>query len=101
MFNDFRFSFARETSDRGPAANVPSVGDLGVNIYQPPGKAIQSISVSGLSGFSFGDNPHATFKRNNFTWSDDVSWVLGRHNLRFGGVIEPSRVDVTNPGYFG
>jgi hypothetical protein len=98
LINDARFSFARETSNRGPASNVPSVADLGVNIFQPPGKAIQSISVSGA--FSLGDNPHAAFVRNNFTWSDDVSLVSGRHNLRFGGVIERSRVDVNNPGFF-
>jgi hypothetical protein len=103
LLNDFRFSYARETSDRGPAADVPSVADLGVNIFQPNfGKGIQTISVSGLSGFpSIGDNPHATFERSNFTWSDDVSWVLGRHNLKLGGTLELSRVDIANPGFFG
>jgi hypothetical protein len=98
FINDFRFSFARETSNRGPAGNVPSVADLGVNIFQPQGKAIQSISVSGA--FSFGDNPHAAFVRNNFTWSDDLSLISGKHDLHFGGVIERSRVDVNNPGFF-
>jgi len=102
LLNDFRFSYAHETSDRGPAANVPNVSDFGVNIFQPSfGKGIQSVSVSGLSGFSFGDNLRAVFKRNNFTWSDDVSWVFGRHTLKFGGVIESSRVDINNPGFFG
>ncbi|HEX6466266.1 MAG TPA: carboxypeptidase regulatory-like domain-containing protein [Terriglobales bacterium] len=100
--NDFRFSYARETSNRGPASNVPSVADLGVNIYQPPaGQAIQSINVQGPRGFSFGDNPHATFARNNFTWSDDYAATRGAHELHFGGVIERSRVDVNNPGFFG
>jgi len=102
LLNDFRFSYAHEASDRGPSPDVPSVADLGVNIFQPDfGKAIQSISISGVSGFSFGDNPHATFKRNNFSWSDDVSWLRGRHNFKFGGVLELSRVDITNPGFFG
>src|SRR5437016_14619765 len=48
------------------------------------------------NGFSFGDNPNASFVRNNFTWSDDVSWVVAKHHLRFGGVIERSRVDLNN-----
>lgn len=101
LVNDFRFGFARETSERGPATNVPSVADLGVNIFQPsPEKAIQSISIQSLSHFSFGDNPHALFTRNNFTWSDDVSWVRGNHDLRFGGEIERSRVDISNGGFF-
>lgn len=103
LLNDFRFSYARETSDRGPAANAPTVADFGVNIFQPSfGKGIQTVSVSSaLSGFSIGDNLRAVFKRNNFTWSDDVSWIWGRHSLKFGGVIESSRVDITNPGFFG
>ena len=74
---------------------MPSVQDLGSNIpFQPPTNAIQQIRVNGF--FNFGDNPNASFIRNNFTWSDDVSWVKGRHDFRFGGVIERSRVDLNN-----
>src|SRR5262249_5463556 len=99
MVNDFRFSFSREVANRGPATNVPSVADFGVNIFQPSnGKAIQSVNVQGTHGFSFGDNPNAAFIRNNFTWSDDYTWVRGKHDLHFGGVIERSRVDLNNPG---
>ena len=103
LINDFRFSYAREKSSRGPAATVPSVQTLGSLIpFQPPVHAIQQIRVNGF--FSFGDNPPAAFVRNNFTWSDDVSWVRGKHDFRFGGVIERSRVDLDNlffqPGEF-
>jgi Carboxypeptidase regulatory-like domain/TonB-dependent Receptor Plug Domain len=95
LINDFRFSYSRDMASRGPAANAASVRDFGVNIpFQPPSKAIQAVRVVG--GFTFGDNPPATFARNNFTWSDDVSWVNGKHDLRFGGVIERSRVDLNN-----
>jgi hypothetical protein len=55
LLNDFRFSYARENSTRGPAANVPSVQSLGSNIpFQPPTNAIQQIRVNGF--FNFGDN---------------------------------------------
>jgi hypothetical protein len=102
MLNDARFSFSREVANRGPAATVPQVSDFGVNIFQPNnGKAIQSVNVQGTHGFSFGDNPNAAFVRNNFTWSDDFTWVRGKHDLHFGGVIERSRVDLNNPGFFG
>src|SRR5213594_159071 len=95
LINDFRFGYSREASRRGPASNVPSVKTLGSNIpFQPPTNAIQQIRVN--NGFSFGDNPNASFVRNNFTWSDDVSWVVAKHDLRFGGVIERSRVDLNN-----
>jgi hypothetical protein len=95
LLNDFRFSYAREKASRGPASTVPSVQSLGSMIpFQPAAHAIQQIRVNG--GFSFGDNPQAAFVRNNFTWSDDVSWVKGKHDLRFGGIIERSRVDLNN-----
>ena len=95
LINDFRFGYSREAATRGPASTVPSVKTLGSNIpFQPATNAIQQIRVN--NGFSFGDNPNASFVRNNFTWSDDVSWVVAKHDLRFGGVIERSRVDLNN-----
>ena len=95
LINDFRFSYAREKASRGPASDVPSVQSLGSLIpFQPKPNAIQQIRVN--SFFSFGDNPTAAFVRNNFSWSDDVSWVKGKHEFRFGGVIERSRVDLDN-----
>lgn len=95
LINDFRFGYSREAARRGPASSVPSVKTLGSSIpFQPAANAIQQIRVNGF--FSFGDNPNASFIRNNFTWSDDVSWVKGRHELRLGGVIERSRVDLNN-----
>src|SRR5256712_8064556 len=95
LINDFRFGYSREAAQRGPASTVPSVKTLGSNIpFQPATNTIQQIRVN--NGFSFGDNPNASFVRNNFTWSDDVSWVVAKHDLRFGGVIERSRVDLNN-----
>jgi hypothetical protein len=94
LLNDFRFNYARENSTRGPAPGVPNMRDFGVNIYQPPDKAIESISVSGF--FSFGDSPPARFTRNNFTLADDVRWVTGRHTFAFGFHGELSRVDLDN-----
>jgi hypothetical protein len=95
LLNAFRFSFANENASRGPASNAVGVTDLGVALpFQPATKAIQQIRVNGA--FSFGDNPSATFFRRNFTWSDDVTWIHGKHDLRFGGTIERSQVDLNN-----
>ncbi len=95
LINDFRFSYAPENATRGPAADALNVKDLGVNLpFQSPEKAIQQIRIE--SGFSFGDNPQASFIRNNLSWSDDLSWVKGKHDVRIGGVIERSRVDLDN-----
>jgi hypothetical protein len=98
VINDFRFSYAPENATRGPADNAIDVTDLGVKLpFQAPQKAIQQVRINGV--FNFGDNPQASFIRNNLTWADDVSWVAGKHDLRFGGIIERSQVDLLN-GFF-
>ena len=102
--NDFRVSFSREVSDRGPAGTAVDATAFGVSLpFQPKPSAIQGIGVQG--GFSFGDNPTGIFTRNNFTYADDVVFQRGKHELRFGGSIEKSQVDLNNqfnqPGLFG
>lgn len=102
LLNNFILSYQREGSVRGPLSGSIDVADLGVNIWQPAFKSIQSIGVSGY--FSIGDNPHATFKRSNMTLADDLHWVKGSHSIAFGFHGEVSRVDVVNqngqPGTF-
>jgi Carboxypeptidase regulatory-like domain len=95
LINDLRFSYARDVARRGPAENAMSVQDLGVDLpFEASAKAIQQIRVN--NGFNFGDNPPASFFRDNFVFSNDVSWVIKKHELRFGGTIERSRVDLDN-----
>src|SRR5262249_26096157 len=95
LINDFRVSYAPENATRGPADGAQSVQDLGSALpFEAPRKSIQQIRVNGF--FNFGDNPQASFVRNNLTFGDDVSWVKGRHDVKFGGVIERSKVDLNN-----
>ena len=104
LVNDFRFSYSREVSHRGPGSNAADATAFGVSIpFQPTPSAIQGVGVQG--GFSFGDNPVAFFTRNNYTWANDVSWEKGKHDFHFGGSLERSLVDLNNqfnqPGIFG
>ena len=95
LLNDFRFSYIRQNGTRGPASNAPDPADLGVQgMWLPAQKSIEGIAATGF--FSFGDYTVANFVRNNFAWSDDVRWVLGRHNLSFGGAFERDRFDSIN-----
>jgi hypothetical protein len=104
MLNDARVGYSREVSTRGPSPNAVNTGAFGATLpFQPTPSAIQGIGVQG--GFTIGDNPQAAFVRNNYSYSDDFAWVLGRHDLRFGATIERSQIDLNNqfnqPGIFG
>ena len=82
--NEFRASFSRETSNRGPAAGSISLADLGVNIYQPPtGKTLEGIQVSNY--FSPAQTDPAAFIRNQYNLADDFNLVRGKNNISFGG----------------
>ena len=81
--NEFRASFSRETSNRGPAPGSLSLADLGVNLYQPGGvKTLEGINVSGF--FNPSQTDPADFIRNQYNLSDDFNWVRGKHSLSFG-----------------
>jgi hypothetical protein len=93
--NDFRASFSRETSNRGPAVGSVGLTDLGVNIWQPPtAKTIEGISVSGY--FNPAQTDPAAFIRNQYNLSDDFNLVRGKHSLSFGGSAIRAQVLLRN-----
>ena len=66
--------------------------DFGVTIpFQPTPKDIQNIQVPGF--FTLNARPHLSLVRNSFDWTDDMSWVHGRHSLRFGASIDRNQVN--------
>jgi hypothetical protein len=102
VLNNLIFSYQILNASRGPLPGGISVNDLGVNIWQPAFKQINSIAAPGF--FSIGDNPQGFFRRSNYTLVDDVHYLVGKHNLGFGFHLEVSKVDVNNlfrqPGNF-
>ena len=95
LLNDVRASYWRLKSSRGPATGAPNVASLGVqNIYQTNPPTIDSISVSGF--FSIAENPLAAFVRQGWDYADDLSWIHGRHDMKFGFSYERSRFDLVN-----
>ncbi len=106
LMNNFIISYQLADSKRGPADGSINVNDLGVNIWQPGNKSIQSITTGGSpNGFAVGDNPQGTFNRANYTVSESIQWTKGPHTMSFGFHGELSKVDVLNqsnqPGSFG
>jgi hypothetical protein len=108
FLNDFRLSYSRETSVRGPGTNAPNAQAFGSALPDAVSPAaIMSISVQNGNtgnGFSFGTNPHGQFLRSTVVTSDDIAWEKGKHDIHFGGDIERSEVDLNNefnqPGLF-
>jgi hypothetical protein len=102
MVNNLIVSYQMENAGRGPLPGAPNVNDFGVNVWQPAFKQINQIQV--INFFTIGDNPAATFRRNNYTLGNDFHWVLHSHTLGFGVHAEISKVDVDNqfqqPGIF-
>ncbi len=93
--NEFRASFSRETSNRGPAPGSLSLADLGVKLYQPGGlKTLEGINVSGF--FNPSQTDPADFIRNQYNLSDDFSWVRGKHSISFGASAVRGQVLLRN-----
>jgi hypothetical protein len=101
ILNNFILSYQILNASRGPLAGSIDVADLGVNIWQPAFKQINSVT-DGL--FTVGDNPQGFFRRANYTLTDDLHIQKGNHNIGIGYHGEVSKVDVNNlyrqPGNF-
>ena len=95
LVNDFRFGFVRINNS---LKNIPPVTATDLGIDRPTNNITQSIYKFTLesSGFQIGPTPPADqFQtQNNFDFVETLSWVKGKHNLRFGG--EYTRVNLTN-----
>ncbi|MGD0292604.1 MAG: carboxypeptidase regulatory-like domain-containing protein [Terracidiphilus sp.] len=106
LVNNFIFSYQADRDSRGPISSSISVADLGVAISQPPFKQINQIkSVNGsTTNFNIGGNPQAFFVRGNYTLTDDLHYLLGKHNIDLGYHGEVSKIDINNlyqqPGQF-
>ena len=98
IVNEFRFGHNRffNTFGRELALVRDVVSELGIpGLVAPPPEAwgIPEISILGFSGF--GDSTEGPYTNRNrvYEFSDNVSWMLGRHSLRFGGAM---RIDHFN-----
>jgi hypothetical protein len=101
LVNEFRFgfnyffnTFGRELAferDVIKELNIP-----GIASFSPEAWGIPSIVLQGFGGFSaFGDNTEGPYTNRNraFEFSDNVSWIRGRHSFKAGGSL---RYDMYN-----
>jgi hypothetical protein len=103
IVNNFIISDQIQNDGRGPVASAVDVADFGVTgVYQPPLKQISQIQVANY--FTVSTLGQATFRRGNYTLTDDIHFLWGKHNIDAGYHGEVSKVDVDNlnslPGQF-
>jgi hypothetical protein len=104
IVNNFIISDQIQNDFRGPSASGIDMTDLGVTgVYQPMPKQINQLYVEG-GYFEITTLAQATFRRGNYTLTDDVHFLLGKHNIDAGYHGEISKIDVVNlnslPGQF-
>jgi len=87
LSNSFRFAYNRTAQylDSLPSVSLPP------NLSFVSGQPVGSITIGLFGGvMSAGSNSNAPrrWPYNLFQWGDDLSYVRGRHALKFGGNIE-------------
>jgi hypothetical protein len=93
LLNQASFTLSDVPTDKTFASDSPSVASFGVKLpWLPDDKWLQSIAVSGA--FSISGGAKGPFNNRNTGAEDNVSWVIGRHNLDFGASFGHSSVDL-------
>ena len=92
-----RFAMARLAADRGNANLGKDLSDFGAKWPQN-----QQGARKYLPQFSVSDGPTASqgwlsyFDQHNFRYSSNLSWVKGKHNIKFGGEAQRDTVRQLN-----
>jgi outer membrane receptor protein involved in Fe transport len=96
MIGVFRFSFLRNKFLRGERFNHTSPGDLGFG-YDPSLDVATGPPFMQVNGYTIvGDpitGPRNTYQ-NSFDYSGALTWIHGRHELKFGGGYQRTQINV-------
>lgn len=91
LLNELRVTAQRQNTSQGvPGSSLPTATVLGANLPsdQPTGPPLLDFLGSNLSvGFSY-QGP-TNLINNTYTFTDNVSWVKGQHDLKFGFYFSP------------
>lgn len=103
LLNVLSFTYSTVPVNKIAPPDSPNMATFGVqNIYQPPTKFLQSISVSGY--FSINGGAAGPFYASDAGGSDDITWVKGKHTWALGVGIEKGMATVGDlylaPGSF-
>jgi hypothetical protein len=84
-YNYFFNTFGRELAFERDV--IKELGIPGISLNPPEAWGIPSISVTGFSGFGDSTEGPYTIRNHSFEFSDNLSWIRGRHSFKFGGTV--------------
>ena len=104
LINEFRFGYNTINSHRlPPYANTNVSGNLGlIGVpYEPGIGGLPSMSFSndGLATIGSSDFLPSIEKQNSYVFDDNLSWVKGKHTLKFGTEIRSEEFTIFQPAY--
>lgn len=91
LLNEARFVAQRfHTNQALPSGKLPTPAQLGIGVT-PDFSAGPTRLLDYSTNFQEGFSPQGptTLINNTFAYSDNLSWVKGRHNLKFGAYYSP------------
>jgi hypothetical protein len=97
LINEFRFGYNRIDSHRLQAnANTDVSGQLGLLgvPFEPNFGGLPSICFASVACIGSSDFLPSIEKQNSFVLNDNVSWIRGRHSLKFGTEIRKEQFTI-------
>lgn len=95
LVNSAHATFLRRVDDRGPATQGISPKSIGSNVFSQDPDFLE-LSVSGYFSTYCGTCNHAYFNTNTWSYTDDLTWIRGRHQLMFGADVIRTQLNANN-----
>jgi len=95
MVNTAHVTVLRRRNNRGYAANNINATDLGVDLYQGQTNGLQ-MTTSNKFTIGGGTNSNSKFNDNTLAFDDDITLMLGKHQLVFGGEYARNQLNIAN-----
>jgi hypothetical protein len=101
--NEVRFNFLRQFFNQNtPNQNLSLPPKLGLNTVPP--NYFPYFTISGAIPTSIGPGQHSGGAQNIFSYGDAMTWIRGKHSMKFGGEFDRFQYNVLNTwdsGTFG
>jgi hypothetical protein len=95
IVNTAHVTILRRRNNRGYAANNINAATLGVDLYQNQPNGLQ-MTTSNKFTIGGGTNSNSKFNDNTLAFDDDITMLLGRHQLVFGGEYARNQLNIAN-----